>query len=324
MKSIYEQIQEAVGPDGTLPGGFDLEQEELSRSEDSQAGPTIRFAPGAEDGICYYHGGWGPDQEQLAQMVEATRLIANEETASEGIDKLLDCFAERDGMISCVDGLQGWIIEHQEELDLGRLFYSASVLLTASGSVGMVKYALSVLELAARVEGEWQDHVRTLALFDEFTLFCVWVARHWENWEVFAMAQKVKGWGRVHAVRELEASTQEVRDWLLDEGWDNDVLPAYTALDCAQKGGLRQRLEGETLSREQLDAAGGLIRALLDEGPVRNISQMEDAEELLLAWLDQVERAGAGEEDEKTLESLREEAGERDWPRLWARLDAQS
>ena len=147
--------------------------------------------------------------------------------------------------------------------------------------------------LLAAAQGPWRETVRTLALADELTLYCVFVACRWENKdeELFAMAKQVRGWGRVHAVRELEPVSQEMKTWLLDEGWDNDVLPAYTALACAQRGGLRERLEQEALSRAQLDAAGGLIQALLDEGPVSNISRMEDAEELLLAYMAQVERA---------------------------------
>ena len=136
------------------------------------------------------------------------------------------------------------------------------------------------------------------------------------------MAQRVRGWGRVHAVRELEPATPEMRDWLLDEGWQNDVLPAYTALRCAQAGGLRRRLEEETLSRERLDAADGLIQALPDEGPVQNISLLEDGEELLLAWLDQLERVSPNEEDQNTLRYLREECGDRDWPQVEARTRA--
>ena len=247
MESIYERIRAAVQPDGALPKDFSIQE----KPEDPQA---IRFAEGAADGIAFYHMGGGGDQGGEA-------------------------------MLGCIDGLQSWIVEHREELDASRLFGFANVVLRHSASLGAVKYALSVLELLAASQGQWRQTVRTLALSDELTLYCVWIAKHWENSgeELFHMARKVRGWGRVHAVRELEPATREMRDWLLDEGWDNDILPAYTALACAQRGGLRRRLEKETLSRARLTAAGGLIRGLLDEGPCQNISLMEDREELLPA-----------------------------------------
>lgn len=318
MESIYERIQAAVQPDGTLPEGFSIQPE----PENPKA---LRFADGAQDGIVFYHSGGRGDGALLEKLKEITRLAAGGADFEETHAQLAACFGEWDGMLGCVDGLQAWIIQHREELDPNRIFRFANAVLLRSGSIGAVKYALSVLELLAAASGEWRETVRALALSDELTLYCVFVAGRWDNSseELFSMAQRVRGWGRVHAVRELEPTTPEMRDWLLDEGWQNDVLPAYTALRCARSGELRRRLEEETLSRERLDAADGLIQALLDEGPVQNISLLEDGEELLLAWLDQLERVSPNEEDQNTLRYLREECGDRDWPRLWARLEPE-
>lgn len=315
MESIYKRIQAAVQPDGTLPEGFSIQP----APEDPKA---LRFADGARDGIFFYHTTGKGDEALLEKLVELTRSVAGGADMEEAEARLTACFGEEDGMLGCVDGLHMWIREHQEELDPGPLFRFAVGVLRNSGSLGAVKYALSVLELLAVTEGEWRDVVRTLALSDELTLYCVFVACHWSSRseELYAMARRTRGWGRVHAVREMQADTQEMRDWLLDEGWNNQVLPAYTALACARKGGLRRRLEGTDVSRAQLDAADRLIQALLDEGPRRNISLLEDGEELLLAWLDQLEGRPRSEEDQKTLRYLREECADRDWPRLRARL----
>ncbi|NBI66784.1 hypothetical protein D1646_08130 [Pseudoflavonifractor sp. 60] len=315
MASIYEQIRAAIQPDGTLPGEFSIQP-----PPEEEGG--LRFVEGARDGITFYHLGGGGNPELLAQLEEITRLAAGGGDYEAVEPKLAACFGGDDGLLSSVDDLQQWIIDHREELDPSRLFSFANAVLLHSASLGAVKYALAVLELLASAQGTWQETVRTLALAEELTLYCAFVAGHWENRneELFAIAQKVRGWGRVHAVRMLEPASQEMKDWLLDEGWQNDILPSYTALACAQGGGLRRRLEEETLSRGQLDAADGLIRALLDEGPVRNISLMEDAEDLLLAWLDQLERAEFNEEDQRTLRCLREEFGDQDWPRVQERL----
>ena len=50
MESIYERIQAAVQPDGTLPEGFSIQPE----PENPKA---LRFADGAQDGIVFYHSG---------------------------------------------------------------------------------------------------------------------------------------------------------------------------------------------------------------------------------------------------------------------------
>ena len=231
MESIYERIRAAVQPDGALPKDFSIQE----KPENPQA---IRFAEGAADGIAFYHMGGGGDQALLERLEDITRLAAGGADYETVEPQLSACFGEREAMLGCIDGLQSWIVEHREELDASRLFGFANAVLRHSASLGAVKYALSVLELLAASQGQWRQAVRTLALSDELTLYCVWIAKHWENSgeELFHMARKVRGWGRVHAVRELEPATREMRDWLLDEGWDNDILPAYTALACAQRG----------------------------------------------------------------------------------------
>lgn len=317
MESIYMRILTALRADGTLPENFSIQPQPADPK-------ALRFADGARDGISYYHTGGGGNEALLERLESVTSLAAGGGSYEVTEEKLSACFGEYDGVLGCVDGLQKWIIEHRQVLDVGRLFQFASRVLTGSASLGAVKYALAVLELMAGSRGTWREAVRTLSRCDELTLFCVFVACRWDDRDdvLFEMAQKTRGWGRVHAVRELEPTARGMRDWLLDEGWDNGVLPAYTALHCARAGGLLERLSGEPLSRKQLDSADGLIRALLDEGPCLNISLMEEGEELLLAWLDQLEQAERSEEDQRTLKYLREETGERDWPRFQARAEA--
>lgn len=318
MNSIYSQILAAVGSDGRLPDGFALQAEDctpgIQLTEGPMAGQTIRFASGAEDGIWLFHGGWGPDEEQLERLKEITRMAGSpgqeDDQALAGLD---DCFRGWDRMLSCAKHLQRWIAAQRSGLDGGKLFRFACTLLTGSSSVGGVKYALTLLDLLQSEGGEWQDHVRTLALWDELTLFCIFVMSGWEsaNEDIFAAAQKVRGWGRVHAVRALEPETREMQDWLLDEGWDNDVLPAYTAKDCARKGELLERLEGK-MTRTRLDAAGGLVLALLDEGPCRNISAMDEGLAIMQAYLGQVQRAKPdfSDQDRETVQAILEAAGE--------------
>ena len=69
-----------------------------------------------------------------------------------------------------------------------------------------------------------------------------------------------------------------------------------------------------------------LCQAVLESSPTADMLQvrllLEDGEELLLAWLDQLERVSPNEEDQNTLRYLREECGDRDWPQVEARTRA--
>lgn len=306
MESIYEQIRAAVQPDGTLPRGFSIQK----RSDSPSA---LRFADGARDGIAFYHARPSRDEGLLTCLEQVTSMVSCGGDYNTAEKMLSSCLGGQDNLLGCIDSLQEWIIQHKEILDARKLFDFSSSLLTQSASAGAVKYALTVLELLASVQGQWREAVRTLALSDELTLYCVWVAKNWEDSgeELFSMAQKARGWGRVHAVRELEPTRQEMRDWLLDEGWNNDVLSSYSSYPCAVNGGLLERLSG-AVTREQLDAAGNLVAALLDEGPLLNLSRMgsEDREGLLLAYLAQVERTELTAEDLKVVRGVLSAAAE--------------
>ena len=88
------------------------------------------------------------------------------------------------------------------------------------------------------------------------------------------------------------------------EGWNNHILSAYSACHCAQRGGLDTLLAQETLTPEEFAAASGLVAALLDEGPVRNISAMEDGKALLEAYLLHAGKMPQTEEERQTVEAV--------------------
>ncbi|MDE7323464.1 MAG: hypothetical protein K2N73_12255 [Lachnospiraceae bacterium] len=43
---------------------------------------------------------------------------------------------------------------------------------------------------------------------------------------------KAAVWGRVHLVRMIETDVDEIEEWLVRNGVHNDVVPAYSGLDC--------------------------------------------------------------------------------------------
>lgn len=104
------------------------------------------------------------------------------------------------------------------------------------------------------------------------------------NDEIFALAKKVHSWGRIHAVERLEPETDEIRCWLLTEGTINEVVNAYSSLTCWQKSGAEEILAGQP-TREEFKAISPLIEGILDEGPVPGISELENAEAVILRFL---------------------------------------
>lgn len=276
---LYEQIREAVA-DGELPESFSLKKPE-------KQGNQLRFVDGGWDGIVMYHMSSGEqDVGELCKVL--TKCV--EGKPKEAMRLLEDFFnpEERRAMLHYIDNMQQWVIENQENLDINCLYTFSMELITQSCNPECVKFGLSFLELlTVETDEEICDIVRTLGLSDEFTLYSMYILRKREdgNEQLFRLARKVHGWGRVFLVEELKPDTEEIRKWLLEDGWRNEVMADYSALPCAQKGGLAQLLEQPSLTGREYEIARDLIGALLPEGPAAGLSGMENKESLIERYL---------------------------------------
>lgn len=294
--SFYQQIKTAAGPEG-LPQDFSLQK--------VQEPEGLHFVDGGTDGIAMFHTSIQPGE--LGELTEILSLITKGDSRAK--ERLEVFFRGQKGMapmLSLVDGLQDWITGHREELDPQRLFDFALHTLWESREVECVKFALSLLELVETEKNQAREAVSTLALSDEFTLFCSYIIRDWSDGseELFRLAKLVRGWGRIFLLRQLDLEDPRVREWLLWEGWQNDVLVSYTAKLCAGAGGLLELLRRESLTGEELENVKGLMAGLLDEGPVQNISAMEDGPEILREYLRHL--AAHGQVDEEARKKLAE------------------
>ena len=147
-----------------------------------------------------------------------------------------------------------------------------------------------------------------MGLSDEFTLFSVFLMRAWPaaEKEILELAKRVKGWGRIHCVDFITAEDEETKKWLLLNGVDNYVVPAYSAWIVYEKAHVEEVLKKDTLSYEELHGILKITEALLDEGPLSGISNMEDPKGYLNRVLDKInEDLNLSEEDQKIIEAIK-------------------
>lgn len=300
VPSIYDKIHAAIQPNGELPSSFSL------RSPDPEG---IAWADGAWDGVCIYHNRLEtPDLSPLILVLRraSSHVFAHAKMA------LPEVFPDADhSMLAYVDATQNWILDHSEELDAANLYLFARHLLFYARETEEVKLALSLLEIIwHEKDEEARQAVRELAASDEFTLFATFAVRNWENKneEIFRMAQKAHGWGRIHAVADLEPATDEIRRWLLREGVDNDVMPEYSALTVAEKIDLLNVVQAADRNGEDFVAAGRILAALIesDGGPVLGIGAYEQEEALVRAYIDKARLAMPNEEICRVLQTIKE------------------
>lgn len=287
-QSLYEYI-EAHLEGGVLPSDFSLPQEKLENG--------LRFADGAMDGMAMYHMmGQKPDEEKTKQMAELIGLISAGE--NEKADEALLEFAKKNRAISVIDDFEDYIRKNRASLNPGNIYQYGVRQIFESIDKECVKYGLEILELFVLKNEQVKDAIRVLGLSDEFTLFALFVMQQWENAneEIFALARKVTGWGRIHAIEKLQPETEEIKEWLLLEGIRNHIMPEYSALTCFEKAGVIGRLDGE-LSDDAFRSIGMILSAMLSEGPVPGISAVEHKEEILVKYLQNAEEKQLGLED---------------------------
>lgn len=277
--SLFEYIYSAI-VNGELTGDFSLP----SLTDDEN---EVKWADGAMDGVTMYHMSIpeiGKDDRTL--ISDAVRAASKRDY--DLADSLFKLLGKHLQAIIVIDDLQSYIIDNQRKLNAKNLFEYAMHLLFESNDRECVKFGLALLELFKTDDkNDLKEAIRTIGINDEFALFAIFVMLKWENGnnEVWKLAKKLHGWGRIHAIERIEPETEEIRNWMLMEGIHNNVMPAYSALTCWKKSNAEDILrKGPT--REEFTGIGEIIYGLLDEGPVPGISEIQDSHEIISIYLD--------------------------------------
>ena len=292
--SIYELIKNSIQANGELPEDFKLPPKDPN---------GVPWADGAMDGVYIYHTvGNEEDIEPLKNIVFQISEGKFEE-AETNLDKL------DFSMVSRTNSLLSWIIQEQKQINLNNLYEFASSRLVTTKNIEVIKFCLSILAIMnVETDAETIEKVKILALSDEFTLYClnIFVKLENSNKEIFEIVKKVKGWGRVHSIGYLEVTNDEIKEWILEEGCHNDVLPAYTAYTCAKKINLIEILNEDKISNKKFNDISYLMNALLDESAITGMSALEDRELLIEKYLEKAKTLSSTEEAYEVVRLIKE------------------
>jgi hypothetical protein len=282
--SIFRHLEAHIPLHGSgLAEGGDTLPDENWVQGDGVKGP--RWASGAGDGIWSIHGG-GTKKETGHAVLEALRALAQEassqnaaalyavladHTATEYIDPLLDQ------------------VKADEHLDPDRLYAIALWLATQAADREPVKVGIGLLGLFRSQES--RQTLLILGRHDEFTLYvAVALAKTDEDPEhtLWQLAQHVTGWGRIQIlVRLPKTQDEQIKGWLLRQGYRNEIMVEYTALMCATNGDLIGALRSPQPDDALLVGAGDILAALIEGvvGPVEGIEEYPDGAEATELYL---------------------------------------
>ena len=292
--SIYELIKNSIQNNGELPEDFKLPPKDPN---------GVPWADGAMDGVYIYHTvGNEEDIEPLKNIVFQISEGKFEE-AQNNLENL-DFF-----MISRRDPLLNWIIQEQKQINIDNLCEFTISQLSTSKNIEVIKFCLCVLEIIKlETEKDTIEKVKILALSDEFTLYCLNILKNLENSneEIFEIAKKVKGWGRIYSVKYLKVTNDKIKEWILEEGCHNYIIPAYTAYTCAKKINLIEILNEEQISSKKFNDISYLMNALLDEEAITGISALENRELLIEKYLEKAKTLSSTEEAYEVVRLIKE------------------
>lgn len=299
-QSLFDYINDHLDQNGNLPQDFHLPVVEDENK--------VKFADGALDGISIYHMGYSPLSEDDAKKLELLIRMAASGKKDEAEDGFAE-FCKKHFAIKIIDGIQSFIMDHKDELSPNEMHHFAVSMMLESADRNCVKVGMSILELFNTYADEkLAKAIRIIGLSDEFTIFSVFLMRRWPNgqMEILELAKKVRGWGRIHCVDFIEPENDEIRKWLLLNGVDNDVVPAYSAWKVFEKADIASLIEKDDLTPEEMNGILKVMDAMLDEGPVTGISNLDDQEAFLKKVIGKAESGyKLSDKDREVLENIR-------------------
>ena len=292
--SIFELIKTSIQNNGELPEDFKLPPKDPN---------GVPWADGAMDGVYIYHTVVNEEDIEPLKNIIFQISEGKFEEAQNNLENL-DFF-----MISRREGLLNWIIQEQKQINIDNLCEFTISQLSTSKNIEVIKFCLCVLEIIKlETEKDTIEKVKILALSDEFTLYCLNILKNLKNSneEIFEIAKKVKGWGRIYSVKYLKVTNDEIKEWILEEGCHNYIIPAYTAYTCAKKINLVEILNEDKISNKKFNDISYLMNALLDEEAITGISNLEDRELLIERYLEKAKTLASTEEDYYAVITLKE------------------
>jgi hypothetical protein len=303
--SIFRHLEAHIPLDGSgLAEGGDTLPDENRVQGEGVKGP--RWASGARDGVLSHHGDGATGQEIGHAVLEALRALA-QEASSQNAAALYAELADPPA-IAYLDPLLDQVLA-DAHLDHDRLHAIALWLATQAADREPVKVGIALLGLYRSAES--RPILLILGRHEEFTLYvAVALANIDEDPEhtLWQLAQQVTGWGRIYILRRLpKTQDEQIKGWLLREGYRNDIIYQYTALMCATNGDLIGALRSPQPDDALLGGAGDILAALIDGvvGPVEGIEEYPDGAEATELYLTHLQGRPAGPDTVLNVNTIR-------------------
>lgn len=242
----------------------------------------IRFAPGFMDAM------FGADdsddsKKRIRELNKHLKRIASKgDKISE--QEFYRLITENDGVIGIIDDFLQSVVNDSLAIEPFLNKY-AKDLITRTDKRNAVKFGIAILGLCQNKSV--LNDIKILGLHDEFTVYAtIAIANLSENVEndLWELAKKVDGWGKIQLVDRLSRPdvSEPIKDWLIYEGYKNNIMYEYLAYTCAINGELHKKLETDVINDKLFKSASDIIEALMViGGPAEDITTYPYASQVI-------------------------------------------
>jgi len=266
-KSIYDIICENLTPQGCLPSDFVL--------------------PYADKGLV-------PGEISFVRNYPNT-LTEPEKIAEQLLDYILQkqyqnvlAIVKRYYVAQFDTEFKSIFHRRSEVIDIQEVWKYGLSLAFKSTNIEAVKLGIVIISLfnIRGMEGV-VNSLLDLAKYDEFTFEVICVVKDWDDGNdfIFQIAQNVNGWGKLFALFLLQPETQQIRDWVLRYGCENNISNYNLAPICAEKGDLIGALRRVSIDAELYNGIAYIINMLVVNDSDKGLRGYKDAEECLNLYL---------------------------------------
>ncbi|PKB42505.1 hypothetical protein AX016_0672 [Cellulophaga sp. RHA19] len=270
-QSILQHLKRNINEDGSLKESAETLPDE-KKSDDE-----IKFAPGLMDAMF----GADESEESKSRIKKLSNLISK--IAKNGDNQSKSDFyreiTENESVIGIIDEFLQKLVQSSLPVE-PYLFNYANNLASKTNNRNAVKFGIAILGLCQNKKPI--NNIKILGLHDEFTVFSTIALSNLSDnlvndlWE---LAKQVDGWGKIQLVDRLSEMelNSEIKDWIVLEGYKNNIMYEYLALTCAKNGMLNEKLTVESIDNNLYSSASNIIIALIDEGPAVGMSGYDDS-----------------------------------------------
>jgi hypothetical protein len=273
--SILRHLKANLNEDGSL----NESAEKLP--DEKKADDEIKFAPGLMDAM------FGADETEesktrIKQLVSLIKKISKNGDIQSKSDFYRE-ITENESVIGIIDEFLQSL--GQSSLPIEPYLYNyANKLATKTNNRNTVKFGIAILGLCQNKKPI--DDIKILGLHDEFTVFStIAISNLSDNLvnDLWKLAKQVDGWGKIQLVDRLAEMelNNEIRNWLVLEGYKNNIMYEYLALTCAKNGMLNEKLNTKSIDDNLYFSASDIIVALMDEGPAIGMSGYDESSETI-------------------------------------------